>query len=94
MVSKYPCPCCGYLTASFPPPTDDICDVCLWHDNAVQFSNPDYRGGPNKVTLNEARDNFRRYGVSDPSKAGRQRRPLADEVPPESGGRGSVAPPQ
>jgi len=81
-MSAFPCPCCGYLTASFSPPTDDICDVCLWHDNAAQFEDQNYRGGPNKVTLNEARENFRLYGVSDPRKLGRQRAPLPEEIPP------------
>ena len=78
----YPCPCCGYLTAAFPAPTDDICDLCLWHDNAPQFRDPHYRDGPNSVSLNEARENFRRLGVSDPRFAGKQRPPRPNEIPP------------
>ncbi|RYH33154.1 MAG: hypothetical protein EON54_20535 [Alcaligenaceae bacterium] len=49
-----PCPCCGQLTldevGGF-----EICDVCGWEDDPVQSSAPDYAGGANKESLNEAR---------------------------------------
>ncbi len=59
----YPCPCCGQLTlhegkhGSF-----EICPVCKWEDDRVQWKNPDEAGGANKVSLNEARENFKKYG--------------------------------
>jgi hypothetical protein len=58
-----------------------ICEVCLWEDDEVQFEDPDFEGGANVPSLNEARENFRRYGVSDPRESGRQRAPLPEEIP-------------
>ncbi len=49
-----PCPCCGegMVEAGH---EFDICDVCGWEDDNLQFSRPDYKGGANKMSLNEAR---------------------------------------
>ena len=33
----------------------DVCDVCGWENDGVQLDDPDYRGGANKESLNEAR---------------------------------------
>jgi len=33
----------------------EICDVCTWEDDPVQFSDPSYAGGANKKSLNQAR---------------------------------------
>lgn len=53
---KYKCPCCGNKTLSEEPPrTYQICLICKWEDDEIQFSNPDYKGGANKMSLNEAR---------------------------------------
>jgi len=78
---NFPCPCCGYLTMPELRGSYGICPVCLWEDDEVQFDEPDFAGGANKVSLNEARKNFRRYGVSDPRFSGEQRAPLPDEIP-------------
>lgn len=81
-MTKYACPCCGYRTLHEPPPgTFDICPVCLWEDDNVQHDDPDFRGGANDVSLNEARANFRRMRVSDAQFADRDRAPLPDEEP-------------
>jgi len=62
----WPCPCCGFLTLADPPPgTYDICPVCYWEDDPVQFYDPDHGGGPNAVSLTEARGNFAKYGASE-----------------------------
>lgn len=56
---KYACPCCG--SKSLPeasPGTFHICEVCGWEDDNVQFENPDFRGGANELSLNEARAQF------------------------------------
>ena len=64
---KYPCPCCGSLTLSEPPPgTFDICDVCDWEDDRVQYDEPGLDEGANHVSLREARENYRKYGIADP----------------------------
>ena len=49
-----PCPCCGTKTIS-EPGQYEICDVCNWEDDPVQSADPDYAGGANHVSLNEAR---------------------------------------
>ena len=80
--SMYPCPCCGYLTMPELRGSFTFCEVCVWEDDDLQFADPDFAGGANDPSLNEARENFRRLGVSDPSRSG-QRPPLPDEIPPE-----------
>ena len=83
-VRLQPCPCCGFLTFPSDEPVPGsflICDICRWEDDDLQFSRPDYQGGANKVSLNEARENFLRLGVSDPSRRGRERPPTEQEIP-------------
>ena len=82
---KRTCPCCGYLTldARDPPGTYDICKVCFWEDDPVQLRDPTYEGGANVVSLNQARENYRRYGVSERAYADAVRAPRPDEVPDE-----------
>ena len=36
------------------PGTYDICAVCGWEDDLVQFHDPDFRGGANRESLREA----------------------------------------
>ncbi|TMF09384.1 MAG: hydrolase [Chloroflexi bacterium] len=84
-MAKYPCPCCGFLTLDEKPPgTYYICPVCFWEDDRVQFDDPDYRGGANRGSLREARENYRRIGAIDENSLRHVRAPLADEVPPSS----------
>jgi hypothetical protein len=42
--------------------------VCLWEDDNIQYEDLEYRGGANKVSLEEARKNFRLIGTSDPDR--------------------------
>ena len=46
------CPvCCEY---DFKDDNDfDICDICGWENDGVQFDDPDYWGGANDLSLNE-----------------------------------------
>jgi len=81
-VSRSPCPCCGYRTLDEEPPgTFEICPVCYWEDDLVQFRDPDYRGGANEESLNEARRNFKAFGASEERVKDRVRAPLPDELP-------------
>ena len=55
----HPCPCCGFRTmADEERGNYEICLVCGWEDDGVQYENPDYRGGANSESLNEARADF------------------------------------
>ncbi|WP_082720328.1 CPCC family cysteine-rich protein [Burkholderia sp. MSMB1835] len=82
MASRYACPCCGYLTYLSPPSgTFEICPVCMWEDDNVQLDDPDYSGGANVVSLNQARQNFNLYGASEARFEKSVRRPNPEEIP-------------
>ena len=48
------CPICdGY---DFEEDNDfDVCEVCGWENDGVQLDDPNYRGGANRLSLNEAK---------------------------------------
>ena len=82
MVNQYPCPCCGYLTLDEKPPgTYEICKVCFWEDDNVQFDDPSFEGGANKESLIQSRANFRSFGASSRSHLSSVRAPLPSETP-------------
>ena len=61
-MKKYACPCCGNMTLSEQPPgTYEICPICGWEDDEVQFNDPDYKGGSNQLSLNQAKKIFFKY---------------------------------
>ena len=33
----------------------DVCDICGWENDGVQFDDPDYCGGANTLSLNQYR---------------------------------------
>lgn len=81
---KFPCPCCGFLTLEEEPPgTYEICPVCYWEDDLVQFQDPT-AWGANGVTLQEARQNFLRSGVSEERFKSLVRFPLPVEFPDQA----------
>ncbi|GHU76133.1 hypothetical protein FACS189461_3330 [Spirochaetia bacterium] len=52
------CACCGEDSLDASVKFFDICPVCGWEDDPVQRNNPDYDGGANHLSLNEARRAF------------------------------------
>jgi len=59
-MKKHVCPCCKEFTLSEEPPgTFEICTVCGWEDDNIQFENPNYKGGANIMSLNEAQEAYR-----------------------------------
>ncbi len=79
---SFPCPCCGFLTMDEPTRgTFDICVVCGWEDDEVQFNDPDCRGGANHISLNEARANYSKFGAVKKESLPRVRPPRPDQIP-------------
>lgn len=52
---KIKCPCCGETYVK----EWDICENCEWQHDLVHLEDPDYVGGPNQMSLNEARKAYR-----------------------------------
>ena len=77
----YACACCGYLTLSFPEGSLEICEVCGWVDDTSGLDFPKLAIGPNHVSLETARANYRRFGASEPRKLSYVRPPRPEEVP-------------
>ncbi|KDE64604.1 Cysteine-rich CPCC [Fusobacterium necrophorum] len=63
---KKKCPYCGYVTINN---TDevivDICEVCYWQYDEVSEEKPNEIIGPNRVSLNTARKNYKLFGASE-----------------------------
>ncbi len=59
MKKKYgQCPCCEYYSIGFGEEgLWDICPVCFWENGGD--------GGPNHMTLEEAKKNFKQFGAID-----------------------------
>ncbi len=55
-IPKSICACCGMIEVTF----YGICSVCGWQDDLVQNKNPDYRGGANQMSLNEAKEAYKK----------------------------------
>ena len=53
-----PCPCCGNPTIS-EIGVYEICPICYWEDDPIQFNDPSYSGGANKESLSKARERWR-----------------------------------
>jgi len=78
---NFACPCCGLLTLPRQPGgTFDLCPVCFWEDDPVQFEDHDYAGGANRVSLNEAQRNFREFGASERQFIEKVRPPRPGEI--------------
>jgi anaerobic ribonucleoside-triphosphate reductase len=52
------CPCCEQH-AFYEKDSYEICPVCNWEDDPVQSRKPDFPGGANLMSLNEAREAFK-----------------------------------
>jgi len=77
---NYQCPCCGYYTLKDSyENTFELCEVCFWENDGIQFGDPDYEGGANGVSLNQARENFSKFGACDEWSTGSVRQPTAEE---------------
>ena len=79
---SYACPCCASLTFDeLPYGSFDICAVCFWEDDNVQYEDPDYMGGANGISLNMAKQNFQLFGAIKKEFIPYTRKPLEKEMP-------------
>lgn len=53
------CPVCGQYEFEFEGDSD-ICPNCKWENDSLQTREPDYKGGANRMSLNEAREAYKR----------------------------------
>ncbi|MFC8032437.1 CPCC family cysteine-rich protein [Streptomyces griseoincarnatus] len=65
MSDSHPCPCRGHRVLDAMPGSYEICPVCFWEDDGVQFRWPTMSGGANKVSLIEAQRNYQDFGACD-----------------------------
>ena len=77
---RYQCPCCECFTLKEQPRTFEVCPVCYWMDDPLQFSDPNYVRPTNQLSLNEARSNFRSFGAIDKRYIDFVRKPLDHEI--------------
>jgi hypothetical protein len=78
---KFICPCCDFRTLDEPPSgTFNICPICFWEDDNVQYDDPDYTGGANQVSLNQARKNYQDFGASELRCQDHVRQPTREEI--------------
>lgn len=78
---KYKCPCCGYYTFDSKPIGDCyICPVCFWEDDPFQQENPNLECMANGVSLNQAKENFKKFGAIEEGFIKYVRPPKKDEL--------------
>lgn len=51
------CECCGKYELEMPE--FEICPICKWEDDPLQGEEPDYSGGANEMSLNQARQAYK-----------------------------------
>lgn len=85
-MTKFKCPCCGFFTLSEKPPgTYEICPVCYWEEDNVQYDDPGYAGGANDVSLNTAKENYKKMGAISLEFVAKTRKPLQSELSGDKG---------
>jgi len=65
-----------------PPGSFEICPVCYWEDDDTQYADPDYAGGANQVSLNQARQNFSQFCAITREALRHVRKPTPEEARP------------
>ena len=58
----------------------DICSVCFWEDDPDQREDETDNDGANKVSLLEARKNYREFGACEKAMLKYVRKPNPDEL--------------
>jgi hypothetical protein len=79
-MTRYPCPCCGYLVFDEQPGSYDICPICFWEDDLSQLRWLDSAGGANRPSLIEAQVTFAEIGAIEPRLVPHVREPRDDDA--------------
>lgn len=78
----YKCECCGcYTLPEESTGNYNICPVCYWEDDIVQIEDPDFQGGANEESLNQARNNYKIFGACSRKFIDKVRKPYCKELP-------------
>ena len=78
------CPCCGNYTHIGEKEKDklfQICKVCFWQYDEVAQNHPFEILGANNVSIMEAQENYKKFGVSEIEFKDRVRQPFVEELP-------------
>ena len=76
------CPCCGYFT--FDSKDDaffEICEVCFWQYDEVAHDKHTRIFGANKVSLDQAKKNYKEFGACETRFINSVREPYEYEYP-------------
>ena len=82
-MKKYQCPCCEFYTFEYDGgdgPLFEICAVCSWQYDPVMHDRSNMTGGANKVSLDVARINYKKFGASEQRFINYVRKPKEDEM--------------
>jgi len=78
---KYKCSCCSNYTFDVKPDGNyAICKVCFWEDDPIQMEDPTYEGGANRVSLIQAKENYKEFGACEHDMIPHVRKPYLDEL--------------
>lgn len=77
------CPCCENYTLNHDiyGHYGEICEVCLWQSDEIQDNNPDVKEGLNPISLNEAKENYKKIGAIIEKYVKYTRKPKEWEIP-------------
>lgn len=75
MKTSYKCSICGYFNPD-KQGLHEICPVCFWQDDSSSY----HEGGPNGMTMKEAKKNYKKYGAAREEFAKYVRKPYAEEI--------------
>lgn len=56
---EYQCACCEKYTI-IEIDNFEVCPVCGWEDDGVQRDNPEYPNGANRISLNQAKEAYKK----------------------------------
>lgn len=71
---------CFYTFEHRPNETYDICEICFWEDDPIQWDDPNYEGRTNNIALLRARENFLQIGACKEKMTPHVRKQKEDEL--------------